>query len=511
MGRLGCQSHAQANTQVTRNPIVDRAIPSHSLVVLAGPSGSGKSTWAAEHFQPDEIVASDRLRAMVGAGEADQTAGTTAFELLEKIVAARLSRRLTTVIDTLGTDQQRRSAWIDAAHDADMTAVVVVFDTPLDVCLERNRARPFPTPQAVVRRQHSELASQNEDFEREFDRVIHVGVTDPETPSEKRPSEARSTAVSGKHRFGLLISRFDWVDGPLGPALADVARRAEAAGFTDVWLMDHFRQIPQVGRAWEDIPEPYVTLGYMAAATKSLRLGVLVSGVTHRHPVVLGQMVAALDVLSDGRAVCGLGAAWDEDEHRKLGIPFPGVSARYDLLEDALRLLPLLWGPGTPSFEGKVISAEALTCYPRPIQDPIPIMVGGSGERRTLRLVAELADACNVFGDPVRVAHKASVLRGHCEDVDRDPADVAVSHLLSAMTAPSRSELMARADRVRDRNTPAETFLARAGGLVDDELIEQVGRYRTAGADHTIFTLADIGLDDAVESFTPVIAAHRGG
>ena len=164
--------------------------------------------------------------------------------------------------------------------------------------------------------------------------------------------------------------------------------------------MDHFRQIPQVGRPWEDIPEAYTTLAFLAGVTKQIRLGALVTGIGHRHPVVLGKMVATLDVLSGGRVTLGLGIGWDRREHEGYGIPFPPVPARYQQLEDTLRMLPLLWGKGSPSFSGTTFSAPELICYPRPIQDPIPILIGGSGERRTLRLVARYGDACNLLGLP---------------------------------------------------------------------------------------------------------------
>ena len=185
--------------------------------------------------------------------------------------------------------------------------------------------------------------------------------------------------------------------------------------------MDHFRQIPQIGRAWEDFLESYTTLAYLAACTDRVRLGALVTGITYRNVAHLGKIVSTLDVLSGGRAVCGLGLAWFEAEHAAYGWEFPSVGRRYAMLEDALRLLPVLWGPGSPAFRGRVLTVPEAMCYPRPLQERIPIIVGGGGERRTLRLAARYADAANVFGDAATVRHKAAVLTEHCADARPRP------------------------------------------------------------------------------------------
>ena len=173
--------------------------------------------------------------------------------------------------------------------------------------------------------------------------------------------------------------------------------------------MDHLRQIPQVGPAWQNLPEPYTTLAWLAGVTERIRLGVLVSPAFLRHPAVLADAVATLDVLSNGRAICGLGLGWFADEYAALGIDFPSRAERYARLEDALRLLPLMWGKGSPRFDGRTVVVEEAMCYPRPLQAHVPIWVGGSGERKTLRLVAELADACNLFGEPDVVRRKVDV------------------------------------------------------------------------------------------------------
>ena len=485
-------------------------LPAPSLVVLVGPSGSGKSTWAAEHFAPAEIVSSDALRAVVGAGEDDQSASTIAFEVLEIIVTERLRRGLTTVIDTLGFDDDARARWIGKAHEAAMPAHAIVFDTPDAVCRERNAARARPIPKSALDRQLARFQKVSAQLTEEaFDGVHEQRPVAVVTPSVARVSERAEGAASPKaaHTFGLIVSRFDWGDADLAGTLASIARRAEDAGFRDIWVMDHFRQIGAVGRPWEDLPEAYVTLGHIAGVTSKIRLGALVTGITHRHPVVLGKMIASLDVLSGGRAICGLGIAWDGKEHTAYGIDFPAVGTRYELLEETLQMLPLLWGKGSPEFRGDHIEAGELVCYPRPIQDPIPVMIGGSGEKRTLRLVARYADMCNLFGSPATVAGKVAILERHCAEFDRDPAEVEVTHLTNALPAPDRNSLRERVDLLRGRNTSAEEYMARSNAGTVDDLVELFTAYGEAGASHSIVAMPDVSMEGSIETFAGVIAS----
>jgi F420-dependent oxidoreductase-like protein len=484
-------------------------LPAPSLVVLVGPSGSGKSTWAAEHFAPSEIVSSDTLRGVVGAGEDDQTASTVAFQLLEIIVAERLRRGLTTVIDTLGFDDDARLRWIESSHEAGIPAHAVIFDTPDEVCRERNTSRPRPIPKGVLERQFSRFRSVTPKVAEEpFDGVHDVGPVAAVAPAVARAVTTPSTTgQSSTHTFGLIVSRFDWGDVDMGASLTSIARRAEVAGFRDIWLMDHFRQIRGVGRPWENIPEVYVSLGLIAGVTSRIRLGALVGGVTHRHPVVLGKMVASLDVLSGGRAICGLGVAWDAKEHAAYGIDFPDVSARYELLEETLRMLPLLWGKGSPQFHGRHIDADELICYPRPIQDPIPIMIGGSGERRTLRLVARYGDMCNLFGDPATLTSKVEVLMSHCADLDRDPDEIEITHLTDVLAAPDRRDLRARVEELRDRTTTAEEYMSRFNAGTVDDLVALFTSYHEAGAGHSIVSMPDVHREGSIEAFAEVIAS----
>lgn len=406
-------------------------LPDPCLVVLVGASGAGKTYWAHEWFHPDQVVSADRLRAMVGHGERDQRASKDAFELLDLIVEKRLRRGLTTVIDTTGLDAKRRAQWQAVAAQHEIPAYAVRFDTPPKLVRERNRARSTPVPANVI-------ASQLKAAAQPLDPAGFAAVHPPETvtlvPAAllHAPQAAARQQEDPMHlEFGLQIPRFDWDGHPAttAEALAEVATAAEEAGFTSVWVMDHFLQIPQVGREWEDMLDSYTTLGYLAGVTSTVTLGTMVTGITYRNIAHLAKIIATLDVLSKGRAVAGVGAAWFEREHQAYGWEFPPLRERFDLLEDALELLPLMWGKGSPPFQGRTLQLEAATCYPRPLQEHIPILIGGSGEQRTLRLVARHADACNLFGDPDTIRHKLTVLHQHCQTENRDPTEITITQL----------------------------------------------------------------------------------
>jgi F420-dependent oxidoreductase-like protein len=298
-------------------------------------------------------------------------------------------------------------------------------------------------------------------------------------------------------RFGLQIGRFTWPGAPEETAvrLGAIARAAEEVGFSSISVMDHFVQIPSIGREWEDMLESTATLGYLAAATSTARLGTLVTGVTYRNPAHVAKIVATLDVLSGGRAFCGIGAAWFGREHELYGWDFPPLPRRYELLEETLQLLPLMWGKGTPPFSGRHLSVTAATCYPRPLQERVPILVGGSGERRTLRLVARYADACNLFGDPDTVRRNVAVLHDHCAAEGRDPADITVTNL-------SEAAILGGSASAAERYAPVV-------GTVE----EHVGRYRAyveAGVQEAVVAVHVDGTPDQLEAFAPVIAAFAG-
>ena len=223
-------------------------------------------------------------------------------------------------------------------------------------------------------------------------------------------------------RIGLQIPEFGGAGGAdqLGPRLAAVARTADDAGFDSIAVMDHFFQIGVIGAPDEDMLEAYTTLGYLAACTSRARLLTLVTGAVYRQPGILAKIVTTLDVLSGGRAWLGIGAAWNEEEARGLGVPFPPVAERFERLEETLRICLQMWQGDASPFRGQYYQLERPLNVPQAISAPHPpIMIGGSGERKTLRLVARYAQACNLFPGP-DLARKLDVLRAHCEAEGRD-------------------------------------------------------------------------------------------
>lgn len=227
--------------------------------------------------------------------------------------------------------------------------------------------------------------------------------------------------------IGLQIPSFKYPGGTavIRPKLKEIVTTAEEAGFYSLWVMDHYYQIKGLfGEAYTDpMMESYTTLGYFAGLTEKAYLGVLVTGVIYRHPSVLMKMVNTLDILSGGRAYLGIGAAWYEGEAKGYGIPYPSTSERFEQLEDNLQLAQALWANDETSFEGKHFSAPAITNNPRPLSNPHPrIMIGGMGPKKTLRMVAQYADACNFFeGAGLETMQKAiDTLKAHCEGLGRD-------------------------------------------------------------------------------------------
>lgn len=230
-------------------------------------------------------------------------------------------------------------------------------------------------------------------------------------------------------KLGLQIPIFTWPGGPavLAAKLAEIAKAAEGAGYESIWVMDHFFQIPMTGLPAEaDMLEAYTTLGYIAGQTSRVRLGALVTGNTYRHPGILAKQVSTLDVLSGGRANLGIGAAWYDREHAGLGVPFPPLRERFQRLEESLQIINQMWSGEVGPFAGKHYQLAETLNVPMPLSQPHPpILIGGSGERKTLRLVAKYADACNLFAEsPAAVARKLSILREHCEAVGRNYDDI---------------------------------------------------------------------------------------
>lgn len=277
-------------------------------------------------------------------------------------------------------------------------------------------------------------------------------------------------------KLGLQISNFSWPggDAEIGPTLGRVAQLADSVGFDSIWVMDHLFQIRSIGRPEDAMLEGFTTLGYLAALTERARLGLMVGGIHYRRPGLWLKAATTLDVLSRGRAWFGIGAAWNEEESKGLGFPMPPLAERFELLEETLRFVRDGWtgesGTGAP-FRGKHVQASRLLNAPQALTRPHPpILVGGGGELKTLRLVARYADACNVFGSPDQVAHKYAILREHCEREGRDYDTIEKTNLSWIALTP---------DGTRGSMTPTG-------------LVERIGGWADAGSMHTILAIKNI-------------------
>ena len=216
----------------------------------------------------------------------------------------------------------------------------------------------------------------------------------------------------------LHVHRFDWAGGPadIAPGVEDLAQRAEAVGVRTLSFMDHYFQMDRFAPAEDPMLEGYTALGFVAGVTDRLRLRPLVTGVTYRHPGLLAKIVTTLDVLSIGRAELGIGAAWYEREHLGLGVPFPPLAERFERLEETIQISLQMWSDDNGPYKGRHYQLTETLCSPPPVSRPRPrILIGGSGERKTLRLVARYADACNLIGGSAEIASKLDVLRRHCD------------------------------------------------------------------------------------------------
>ncbi|MEP7360546.1 MAG: TIGR03560 family F420-dependent LLM class oxidoreductase [Chloroflexota bacterium] len=293
-------------------------------------------------------------------------------------------------------------------------------------------------------------------------------------------------------KIGLQISSFSWPggDAQIGPTLARVCRAADDAGFDSIWVMDHLFQIRSVGEPEEPMLEGTTALGFMAAHTTRARLGLMVGAIPYRQPGMWIKSTTTLDVLSEGRAWFGIGAAWNVDEARGLGMPFPELSDRFRLLEDTLKMAHQAWtGAGEPGapFKGKVVKAGRLLNSPQVVSRPrVPILVGGGGERTTLRLVARYGDACNVFGAPDMLRHKYSVLAQHCADVGRDYNTIERTNL---------SGVSLTADGTH-------------GSLTPSGLVERLGNWAEAGSQHTIFSVRNVWDLSKIEMIAKDVIPH---
>ncbi len=263
--------------------------------------------------------------------------------------------------------------------------------------------------------------------------------------------------------------------------------RQKSAGYDSVWVMDHFYQLPPMGGPSQPMLDAYTLLGAIAARTSRVKLGALVTGVTYRNPAHLAKIVTTLDVISAGRAILGIGAAWYDVEHEGLGFEFPSAAERLDRLEEALQICRGMFAGATPTFDGTYYRTREAHNIPPPVHPGgPPILVGGGGEKRTLRLVAQYADMCNLFGDAAAIAHKVGVLHGHCKAVGRDPSEVTVSRLATLVLTENEEETTATKDFLR-QVTGEEPSGSNVGTA--DELVGQVEELAAAGVEYFIFNM----------------------
>jgi F420-dependent oxidoreductase-like protein len=291
--------------------------------------------------------------------------------------------------------------------------------------------------------------------------------------------------------FGFQIPGFrhagvpdvEMFDQTLAHALA-----AEDSGFASVWVMDHFWQLPALGGPDEPILEAYTLLGALAARTQRVQLGTLVTGVTYRNPAMLAKMVTTLDVISHGRAILGIGAAWYDVEHVGYGFAFPTARERLDRLEEAVQICRAMFRDERPTFTGRYYQTDDARNVPQPVQPGgPPIMIGGGGEKRTLRLVAQYADMCNVSGSPATVRHKLDVMRAHCTDVGRDPSEITTTRLGTLVLTEDADETA----RVRGflSGLAGDQFSEQFTVGESDEVVREVEALLAAGIDSPIFNM----------------------
>jgi alkanesulfonate monooxygenase SsuD/methylene tetrahydromethanopterin reductase-like flavin-dependent oxidoreductase (luciferase family) len=396
------------------------------------------------------------------------------------------------VVDTLGLDVERRRSWVAGAQAARLPAVAVVFETPAALCRQRNADRDRPVPAPVLAAQLRRMA----DVRTELGEEGWTVVVTADSTIEATHSPGARTAAEAQRRapvqleFVLQLSRFEWDEDPSG-WLVDIARAADEAGFAGLALMDHLIQIPQVGRDFEPIPEPWVTLGMLAGLPGALRLGTLVSPVSFRAPGLVAKAVATLDVLSGGRAFCGLGTGWWAREHAAFGLPFPSGRQRVDELEAGIETIRALWAPGTRAYQGDHVELPETTCYPRPLSQP-QIVVGGSGTR-VLSVAARSADACNLPSELGRLDERLAVLRPLLAAADRE---IVITALDLPVVGTDREDVARRVERLRGRTSAAAFARAHHAGTT----AEQIGRYRLL-ADRGVRTVfvAPSGLRSAAD------------
>jgi F420-dependent oxidoreductase-like protein len=294
--------------------------------------------------------------------------------------------------------------------------------------------------------------------------------------------------------------------------LVDIATTAERAGFSSVTLMDHYHQIPPVGPPQNWMFEGNTMLAGIAARTQTIALGLLVGGVTYRNPAQHAKITTTLDVISRGRAFHGIGAGWFEAEHDAYGFAFPPLKERFERLEDHLRIVRAMFTQEQATVAGNHHSITDAYNNPKPLRGDIPILVGGSGERKTLRMVAQYADGCNLFGDPGRAEHLLGVLQGHCERVGRDPGEITKTSMMPMAIAETEDGVQAKLDAMRAAGVPEERIAGTTAGT-PEQILERAHAFRDVGIEGLTFSMPDVHDLEAVtlagETLAPVFNPER--
>ena len=305
-------------------------------------------------------------------------------------------------------------------------------------------------------------------------------------------------------KFGLQHPSFSF-DGhgaQIADSLKQLVLRAESSGFDSFWAMDHFHQIQFVGAPDEPMLEGWTTIAALSGVTSKIRLGTLVTGNIYRHPSVLAKIGATLDVMSKGRLFMGIGAGWNEEEATAYGIPFPSTKERLKRLEESVQIIKKMWTEEQANFNGKYYKLQGAYCNPRPIQKPHPpIMVGGEGERETLRIVAKYANACNLFGSSNTVKHKLNVLREHCKTAGRDYNEILKTKLSRVVIGKSRDEAERRLAELFE-GAPPERIKEMSIYGTPEEVCHEIEALRDAGIEYLIVNFGAKYESEAVGLFT---------
>jgi F420-dependent oxidoreductase-like protein len=291
--------------------------------------------------------------------------------------------------------------------------------------------------------------------------------------------------------------------------LVDIATTAERSGFSSISLMDHLHQIPGVGPQENWMFEGSTMLAGLAARTEKLTLGLLVGGVTYHNPAKHAKITTTIDVISGGRAWHGIGAAWFEAEHKAYGVEFPELKYRFEMLEEHLQIVRSMFTEERTTFQGKYFQAEGAYNNPKPIRGDIPILIGGSGERKTLRMVAQYADGCNMFGGPDQFKHLVGVLEGHCERLGRDPSEITKTGMGIVAIAPTHEGAQEQLQRLRELGVPEERINAAYAGD-PDTVGERAQALAEAGAEGMTLSMPFVHDPEALELAGRTLSAVFG-